>query len=104
MKCMSKIEELEKELYTKSGEGEVEQRMRHRTFFPGTLRKFPSSWFGREASPEKEALKKKRSLLLTAAFFIVPFLVSIGGGSFSFYLPRDSGARGRGKSTCARYP
>jgi len=81
---MSKIEELEKELYTKSGEGEVVERMRHRTFFPGTLRKFPSSWFGREDPPEKEASKKKRSLLLTAAFFIVPFLVSIGGALFLF--------------------
>lgn len=82
---MSKLEELEEELYAKEGEKKVEERIRRRTVFPGTLRKPKTFW---QEGPIQPITEKKWRRRFFQIFFAVILLLFITGGAFFvfFYL------------------
>ncbi|QQG44947.1 MAG: hypothetical protein HYW89_02980 [Candidatus Sungiibacteriota bacterium] len=80
---MSKLEELEEELYGEN-EGDLKKRMSRRIVFPGTLQKPPVSWLERKikAGVEKGVGVGSRVPKLLVAVFAI-FLI-VGGALFIF--------------------
>lgn len=82
---MSKLEELEEELYAKGGEKGIEERIKRRTIFPGTLRKPKTFWQEKLTQPVIEKKLRRRFFHI---FLAVVLLLLITGGAFFifFYL------------------
>lgn len=80
---MSKLEELEEELYVKGGEKPIEERIRRRTIFPGTLRKPKTFWQEGLIQPATE--KKKRRRFFQIFLAIILLLLITGGAFFIFF-------------------
>src|SRR3989338_2633158 len=84
---MSKLEELEEELYGKGTEEDLQKRMRRRIVFPGASSTFPTSWFG---SGQQQKLKSGEKLSFDRKAFKYFFaglalLFIIGGSVFIFF-------------------
>ena len=80
---MARLEKLEEELYLEEGKEDLEKRMKRRVFYPGTLKKFPTSWFGRE---RKIAGAEEPKLPVLKWFLMGLTAVIIIGGSLFIYL------------------
>lgn len=88
---MSRLEELEEELYGKKGEEEAARRMRRRVEFPGTLKKIPTGWFGRERPSEDGVRRFSRRFIRWFFASVAVIFIALAAVFLFFYL----GTRGQ---------
>ena len=76
--CMSKIDDLESQLYRPEGGKEIAERMRRRVVFPETLRRPEKNW--QEEPVTSPEVKKARHKKVLKFFLWLSALLFILGG------------------------